>query len=61
MMMRLSTSVELEGRRGYRFGVRADRRAAGVFAVLARLGRDISHREHTPMPQLGLFIGFLLH
>ncbi len=60
MMMRFSTSVEIEGRVGYRFGVHAGRRAVGVFGLLAQLGWDISHRELAPMPQLGVFIGFLL-
>lgn len=52
--------VEVEGRIGYLFGRGLQRRAVGVVGALARVGWDFRHRERAPMPQLGVFVGFLV-
>lgn len=49
--------IEAEGKLGGRFAVREDRRVFGVAGVQMRLGGVVD--DGLPLPQLGLFIGFM--
>ncbi len=53
--------IEAEGRVGFYFPrARAGQRTRGVFGLLMRLGWNVGARELLPLPQLGLFIGFVV-
>ena len=49
--------VEGEARLGIRFAVREDSRASGVFGLQTRLSGAV---RGAPMPQFGLFLGFMI-
>lgn len=51
------TGIEVEGKLGGRFAVREDRRVSGVVGGQFRLGASLD--EGIPLPQFGLFIGFM--